>query len=231
VKTKFLKNRTNSKIGAKWNSALFLNFFNRILLGACILFLVGCRRAPNPSEQLSALTAQEVAKRKLTDLGKPLKPIMVIAGSVDIWRTQGGELEHTVPSWVFVSSDESNPLGSISVEVRVKSEGRGMLKIKSRISDINFPPESAKHLAIITNWVLDIKAAQTILKRAGARTREGTFVLQMRNVDGELAPVWTLPLNMPSALSSGVRADSGVIVYLEDDKIDKWTRDNGSQLN
>ena len=217
--------RPSQQIRPKRTAPSFPSILGCGVVLVCISFATGCRKEPDRSEHISALTAKEVAQKKMAELGKSQKPIILVAAeSLITWRTESSGLEHTVPSWVFVFADESNSKGNISIEVRVKSEGQGMLKMKSRVTDVHFPAELAKELVGITNWVLDIEASQNILKRAGAETKDGTFLLKMREVDGILAPVWTLPLNIPGALSSGVRADDGVIVYLKDGKNERWTR-------
>lgn len=188
-----------------------------MVLGSC----ARGQKEPVREENATALVAKRSAEIKLQSLGKQGDLIMVVAESFVTWEGDDGTLYYTVPAWVFVFRDPKEMTQTTSIEVRIqKREG---LTINGKITDINFPKELSLISNPITGWKIDNDEAEDFARKEGGFPDRGTFMLKMRDVDGNFMPVWILPYRYEDSIIRGIRADNGEFVYLIREEEDKWT--------
>ena len=97
------------------------------------------------------------------------------------------------------------------------------MTINGKITDINFPKELSLISNPITGWKIDNDEAEDFARKEGGFPDRGTFMLKMRDVDGNFMPVWILPYRYEDSIIRGIRADNGEFVYLIREEEDKWT--------
>lgn len=194
---------------------------------------------------ITALQAKRMADKETKNHGISLDLFAIIANKVTTILGQQGKHSLITRSWCFIYRN-----GVIIIDEEGKSQVVDESEIgkldKGEIEKLNggeiakeelvFSPEmflainSLRRNLPLIEIKIDSDDAMIIainnggfVVASGGPFSGGMFLLNVRQIDGDVVPMWLMPYNYKDFLIRGIRADNGEVVYVKDDKRDIWT--------